>query len=494
MKKMTRALALLLVLIIPLSFICSCSNNTSQNHTSPSSSSNGEYDITLYNFKPEMQSFYREICEYYTSETGVKIRFIESDPTKTNIENIRSLMDSFDRPNIFTIQGLSELQELNKDNIVLNLNNAPGEKFKDFTSEIPDDLRLATDNYSNYGIPYNIEGYGYLADKQMLCDLFGLEDCSTFCSDLKASTYNEFKELVLSADRYITSGAVSTIVLNGNKYTFAPTKTDLSQNLKSVFSVAGADEWTYTDHMINIALCSLFDSQYDASKASQIDKLRDPLIKYAKALDLKTTYANIPRGNDFIADSNNYQSAIANFANGKSLFIKQGNWAYNDISKNNSESAKRLTIFPVKLPFESTDIGNKDMSVDKINSSIAIYVPMYYSINADSSELELKLSEDFLLWLNTSEYAKNKLIEDFNTIPSDINTYYHLDNNLNNEILSYKKSNNYISAPYLGAPYLWKENLGGKIKEEYLTKPDWSSDDYQSIADLAISEWNSLRK
>lgn len=496
MKSAIRFLSLILTVTMSFSLLCSCkkTEDNLENSSNSSSTSSKEYDISFYNYKPEAEEFFKDICSYYEGQTGVKVKFIQASKDKTNIENIRALVKSNEAPNIFTIQGLSELKELENDNIVLNFNKASKENFKEFINEIPDELRLSYDNYSNYGIPYDVEGYGYLVDKKMLVDLFELDDVSSILQDLKESSYDEFCSFCLAINDYIKDNVASSIVLNGNKYSLAQSKAGLSNNLDEVFSTAGLEPWTYTSHMLNIALCSQFESQKDLLNTSQIDSLKDIITKYAKSLDFETSYSTPSRGKNYPQSAKDYSNVIADFTNSKALFINQGNWAYNDIKANNEDLAKRTTIIPIKLPLEESDIRLEDSSLEDFNSSIPIYVPMYYSINSNSTELELKLAEEFLIWLNTAEYPKSKMIEDYNMIPSNISTYYQLNNNLNNDILSYKKSGHYLPAAYLGTPYSWNETLGNEIKENYFTKNLWSKEDYEAIADFAVSKWKELKK
>ena len=51
---------------------------------------------------------------------------------------------------------------------------------KKLAQAIPENLYLSSDGATNYGVPYNLEGYGYLVDKQMITDIFGEENTEAF--------------------------------------------------------------------------------------------------------------------------------------------------------------------------------------------------------------------------------------------------------------------------------------------------------------------------
>ena len=60
------------------------------------------------------------------------------------------------------------------------MSQATDPDFKKLAEAIPENLYLSTDGTTNYGVPYNLEGYGYLVDKQMITDIFGEENTEAF--------------------------------------------------------------------------------------------------------------------------------------------------------------------------------------------------------------------------------------------------------------------------------------------------------------------------
>ena len=125
-----------------------------------------------------------------------------------------------------------------------------------------------------------------------------------------------------------------------------------------------------------------------AATDEEVDSLKGAFVKYAQALDLKTSNAAgdkgaLKRGNEMInATTNGYDASVQKLADGKAIFLKQGNWVYTNVEKVNKEVAQRLTFLPVKLPVTADDIKVEGLTPEKMNSSIPVFVPMYYAVNA----------------------------------------------------------------------------------------------------------------
>ncbi|WP_068783491.1 ABC transporter substrate-binding protein [Paenibacillus phocaensis] len=457
-----------------------------------------DYDIYIYNGKSQNADALAELAKKYEEETGVKVKTFTLED---NPEELRAEMNLKTPPTIFTTY-TDTMAEWQQGGFLLDLNNAQSPEFKQLASEIPEDIRLTTDNQNNYGIPYGLEGYGYVVNTELIGDLFGDDVKDAVIEDLKVASYPEFEKAVLAFDNYIKNDKASEITLNGTKYTLKAEKSELAAQLTGVFAVAGSETWTYGDHMVNVALAAAFNNAVDARNATeqQLDSLKGPLEKYAQALDFKTSHAAgktgpIERGGEFINKTvNGYDQAVQLFADSKAIFLKQGNWVYANIQKVNPQIVDTLTFIPVKLPLEQSDVTAEGKSVEKLNSSISVFVPSYYSINATVSKEEQKKAEEFLLWMNTSEIGQEYIQNKFFFIPYNASEDTKLDNSLNNAILDYKKVSNTISNPYVGAPATWARTYVGQyIMENYLNHQGaWQETDYTQIAENAINGWKQL--
>lgn len=464
---------------------------------------NTGYDLYIFNGKGESAQALKDAAEAYSRETGKKVKTFSLGSGTSSLDTLRAEMNSKNMPTIFSIVNIQELKEWEEGGFVMDLTTAPDGAFKKLADEIPENMRLTSNGTNSFGIPYNVEGYGYIVDTRMVDALFGTDASKTFINDVKNATYAEFASMVSAVDGYIKNGTVSTVILNTVPYTFQSTKTDLSSKLTGVFAVAGSEKWTYGDHMVNVALNAVFDNPAEAATATdgQISALKGPLRAYARALDMKTSYAagrngKVSRGAEFINTTTaNYDSAVQIFAEGKALFIKQGNWVYTNIQKFNSEIVKTLEFIPVKLPLEDSDITSDVKTADKLNRSISVYVPNYYAINAKATDEQKQAAMDFLVWLNTTETGQKFVTEDMAFVPYNADhTNITTDNSLSNSIIRYMQEGDVISNPYGGAPVGWSgDTLGLQIMEKYLTKAQWTSDDYNAIADYGIAKWKEMK-
>lgn len=460
------------------------------------------YDLYIYNSKGENAAQFAEMAKAYEAETGLRVKTFSIGSGQDHMETLRAEMNSSTMPSIFSIQGVKELIEWYQGGFVVDFNTIEDQKFRTFADAIAPSLRLTNDGSNSFGVPYNVEGYGYIVDTQMVADLFGQAKVDSFIADVKAASYAEWEALVKALDAYIKRGTAASVTLNGNKYTLNATKTGLAKNLTGVFAVMGAEKWTYGDHFINVALNAAFGDPNAAANSTDADvaNLRGTLTAYVKALDLKTSYLagmNGPakRSQDFVSSANyGYDQTVQIFADHKAVFFKQGNWAYGNIANVNPEQATRLEFLPVKMPFQNADVTLANMTVKKLNSSIPVFVPNYYAINSMVGEEEQKRAMDFLVWLNTSETGKKYVVQEFNFIPYNADpATTQLPNSLGNSILDYINSGNIIAAPYHGAPATWSGDVVGlRLMEQYMTKAVWTEQDYKDIVDYAIKSWQDL--
>ncbi|MDR1388470.1 MAG: extracellular solute-binding protein [Treponema sp.] len=464
----------------------------------------GSYDLYVYNSKGENAQKFEAMCKAYTDQTGIRIKAFSIGSGQDHMETLRAEMNAKNKPVIFSIQGLKELVEWKEGGFVQDLSMVKDEAFASLVSGIAPSLRLGVGGSTNYGIPYNVEGYGYIADRDMLGALFGAENVDKLVAGITTASYDEWERLIRAIDAWIRSPRAARVTLSGASYAFLPAKEGPAANLTGVFAVMGAEKWTYGDHFINVALNAVFSSANDAFTAddNKIRSGRPAFVDYARALDLKTRYlagkdGPAVRSQDFVSSANfGYEQTVNIFAEGKAVFFKQGNWAYGNIADANAGMAERLVFLPVKMPLAPADIVRGDgMTVERLNSSIPVFVPNYYAVNALSSEKEKQMAYDFLVWLNTSDSGKKFIVEEFAFIPYNADpAVTTVPNSLGNSIISYLKDGRILGAPYHGAPASWSGDVVGLyLMENYLTKAVWTDADYQAIADYAVDQWIKLK-
>lgn len=467
-----------------------------QTATEGGQTSNRNYDLYIYNGKPQIADQLEELCAIYGEETGVRIKTLTLDEP----DALRTEMNSSNPPSILTTYP-DTMTEWQEGGFLLDFENAQTEELRALNETVPQDMRLSTNGTNSYGIPYSVEGYGLVVDTRMLGDLFGA-DGAQVAADLQMASYEEFEALVAAVDAYVDAPSAATVLLNGQSYQFQAQKTDLTQNLLGVFAVAGSETWTYGDHLVNAAICSVFNNSVDANLISRedTDRLTLPMQRYAQFLDLMTSYAvskdgAIARGGDFVSSTiNGYDQSVQNFAAGRALFLQQGNWAYNDLVNANADLADNMVFVPLKFPYQDGDITAEGKTVEQLNSSIPVFAPCYYSINTLVSLEEQKLAEEFLVWLNTSDTGRDYIENKFGFIPYDAAEGDSASNCLNASIMQYKGSGYFLSNPYTGAPPTWASKVvGNMMLEQYLChEGSWTQQDYENVAQEAVKGWKNL--
>ena len=245
-----------------------------------------DYDLYIYNTKSEIADSIQDLCKDYETETGVKVK-VYTCGTQETMETLRSEMNSKNYPTLYAINQ-AQFTEWNEGGFVLPSTSVKNEELKSIYDSIPESMQLADESGASCGIPYNVEGYGLIADTQMICDVFGLDSADAFVADYRSANYEEFTGMIKAIGDYINGKGGEKVTLSGNAYTTAKDKTATTENMNGVFAIAGAEKWTYANHYTNYALNAVFPN-YNATAAAtkeDVDKLEEPLVKMVQELDL----------------------------------------------------------------------------------------------------------------------------------------------------------------------------------------------------------------
>ncbi len=455
----------------------------------------GSLVLRVFNAKGENAVEFEQMCNDYSKETGIKVEAFSVGSGTTAIELLRAQMSSKTPPAIFSIRGLTELPEWKESGSVLDLSNVKHQAFAKLASEIPESMRLSSDGKESFGVPFNVEGYGYMVDSQMISDLFDNAQSVKIIKDLRTCSYNDFVSFVSAVDSYIKNPSAAKVTIKGNAYTFNAQKTGRAKNLTGVFAFAGSEKWTYGDHSVNVMLNLVLKSAGDANAitSAQIEQLRAPLQAYMKNIQFVTTYVggleeSGKRGRDLINSAKfGYDQSVQAFADGKVVFLQQGNWISVNIEKIDPNVGARSSFIPVKMPV-TNDMIKTGMTAEKFNSSIPIYVPNFYALNAKVSAEEQEAAMDFLLWMHKPENVQKYVINDFKAIPYNAVSSLEISDSFSKSIMTYLDEGNFISNPYMGVPKPWyRDDIAAKVMENFLIKADWSDKEINTFVDEAIA-------
>ncbi len=496
MKKWQK-LGLGLVTVTAVATLAGCGNASSKG------SGSGDDFLYVFNGKGEIADPLKKVVEEYGKEHNIKVKTYTLSVGTTNGNEVQTTeFNSKTPPTIFSSGTLTNWGPDSGD-YMQDINKVDNSKLKKLADEVPEAQRLTAKNGENFGIPYNIEGYGYQVDKNVLKDLFE-GDTDALVADLKAETnYESWQAFVKAVDAYIKNGTVSTVTVNGHPYTFASEKKGLAKELNGVFVESGAELWTYQNHWVSFPLNAVFKNVSEAYYAKKDEGIKDAkaaLKAEIKGLDFEYSYiagknGPVKRGPDFIdSATGSYDASLANFVAHKGLFLKQGNWIYPNLLKLDKSIINTMDLIPVKWPVQDGDIKVAGRDAKLFNTTIPAFVPNYFIINKQVSKKQQKIAADFIVWLYTSERGKKFLKDEAGFIMYNDLKDTTSPNKLNNAIASYVAAGPTLADTFDGTPGSFNDTIGDYLKKNYMTKETWTDKDYDNYVNKSVKTWVDFKE
>lgn len=487
-----KALAVILAGTMLLSLV-GCSNS--------SDSKSKKDELVVFNAKGENASEFEEMCKAFSEETGIATKAFSVGSGEDSDEVLRAQMNSDTPPAVYTLQALRALPEWKESGRVVDLKTIEDDEFKGIIDGIPETMRLNDGGSESYGIPYGIEGIGFIVDAQMISDLFGAESGEAVLEDLRNCPWEEFEAFCEAVDQYISTPTAAKVTLNGNEYSFQAEKTGRAASLTGVFAFAGAEKWVFADHLLNMPMGAVAKTPAEAQNVDTelIDEAKPAFMAYAEAIEFYTDHAaglngHAGRGADLVNSANfGYDQTVQMYADGNALFLQQGNWAYSNIAKVDEAVAERSSFIPLKMPFTDSMMLN-GRSAEQLNSSIIVTTGNYYAINAKVSEKQQEYAVEFLKWMMKPENVEKYIVGEFKFIPYNVTEDMELDNALSASIQSYMGEGNVINDTVVGTPKTWSgEKVGTALLEKYLRQEEWDDSTIESIGELCVDSWKELK-
>ncbi len=390
MRKITFAM---LTMIFVLSFAlagCGSTNNKPENTDKPAATKEGEKQeqvtIKLFQFKVEIaEQLSRMIKEYETLNPGVKIEVETVGGGADYGAALKAKFNSNDKPDIFNNGGFTDLdlwvehlEDLSDQPWVANLLDVAKEPM--------------TKDGKLYGQPLNLEGYGFIYNK----DLFEKAGIT--------STPKTLQELEEAAKKLEAAGI--TPFVNGY-----------------------GEWWVLGNHFVNLPFAHqaepdkfITDLNSGAAKITgnevfdQWVQLFDLTLKYGGKNPLQT----------------DYNTQVTDFATGKAAMTQQGNWTQVAISQTNQE---------INIGFLPMPINNDAAAMDKL----PVGVPNNWVVHKNSKVKEE--AKAFLNWMVSSDEGKRYITEEFKFIPAfdNINADEKVLGQLAADIIDYSKQGKTLS-------------------------------------------------
>lgn len=253
------------------------------------------------------------------------------------------------------------------------------------------DMMTAT-NGNIYGLPYNVEGYGLIYNKDM------------------------FEKAGVDASKIVTLTAL--------KDAFA--KLDAAKSTLGIekvlsFSIGDSAWWTAAIHNFNIPFAMQVDptgfiQALNEGKETLVGN--DRMLAYLDMLDTFFKYSY----DDLLTVS--YDDQVNNFALGKTAVLHQGNWTAGMLSELGADL--NIAFLPIPISDDAT-WGN---------DSIPVGVPNFWCVNSHSTPAEKEAAKLFLDYYASSEDGA-QLLADSNFIAAFKNVKNQPSDDLAASILDY---------------------------------------------------------
>ena len=359
MKSKKSATLLLSVLMVMSLVLAACGgNNNSKNESNDSTTKPDKVKtVTIFQFKTEIVEGLNELkVEFEKEYPNIKLDIQTVGGGADYAASLKTKFASGDAPDIFSNGGYNEMEMwLDK---LEDLSDQPW-----VNDLIPLAAEPMTKDGNVYGMPMNLEGYGYVYNK----DLFAQAGIT--------ETPKTYTELEAVAKTLQAAGITP-------------------------FANAYQEWWLMGNQGISVAFAQQPDTDafingLNDGSASMVGN--EKFDNFAKLMKLTVDYGN---KNPLTTD---YNTQVTLFANGEAAMMQEGNWAQTMIDGITPDM--NIGVLPMPL---SDDAEESD--------KLTIGVPANLVINKESDSKEE--AKTFLNWFVTSDMGKDYIVNKFKFIPA----------------------------------------------------------------------------
>lgn len=444
---MKRLISLILSLSLMLCLFAGCSRDKNNN-----SSTEKITTVRFLNFKPEIANVYDEIAKTYEEETGIKLD-VETAASGNYEQTLTAKMGTDEAPVLFQINGPKGYA--NWKNYCADLSDS-----KLYSHLTDKDLAVTVDG-KVYGIPYVVEGYGIIYNKEITDKYFALENKSNDIKSIEEiKSYDALKAVVEDMQK------------NADKL-----------GIKGVFassSMKTGEDWRWHTHLANIPVYYEFkENNVDLSS----DETSSIEFKYANNFkNIFDLYINNSVTDKKVLGSKIVDESMAEFALGQCAMVQNGNWAWGQIKnvKGNVVKAENVKYLPIYMGVDGEE-----------NQGLCIGTENFFAINSKATEEEQKAAEDFIYWLFTSETGKAFVKNDLEII-APFDTFNENDapeDPLAKEVISWmnKESINTIPWNFTVFPSAtFKSDFGSALLQYAQGTKSWND-----VKSVFVNRWKS---
>lgn len=428
---MKRFFLLFLSMLVVVGIIagCSSSKETTSDEKPKDDAKPADEEVTLnfFQFKVEIaDQLQAMINEFETEYPNIKVKLETVGGGADYGAALKAKFASGEKPDIFNNGGFKEL-ELWKEHLA-DLSNEPWAKNVLPIGKVP----MTDTDGKLYGMPVNLEGYGFIYNKELF-EQAGITEAPATISELKAAAEK----------------------LKGAKIT--------------PFSAGYGEWWVIGQHLLNIGFAqqedpvAFIDGLYEGTETFVGN---EQFLKFKEVLDTELNFGN---DNPLTTD---YNTQVTLFASGQTAMLQQGNWTENMIYEINPDIEMGFLPIPI--------------SDDVAANRLPVGVPNNWVLNKNSENLEeAKL---FLNWMVSSDTGKRYITEEFAFIPAFDNIEPTGLGALGQSILEYSTADKTI-------PWTWFRWPDGANMEFAATIQEYAAGkiDYETVLERFQLTWDNLK-
>lgn len=456
---MKKALSIFMAICLISTFFTACGKKETPMPTGQANQGNNQTTtagtVRFLNFKPEVAKVYEEISKAYKNETGNTL-IVETAASGNYEQTLTAKMGTKEAPTLFQINGPKGYA-----NWADYCADLSGTKLY---SHLTDKSLAVTHNGKVYGIPYVVEGYGIIYNKEITDKYFALNN--------RGTKYNSMDDI-----RSFT--ALKALVEDMQKHS-------KELGIKGVFaatSLKTGEDWRWQTHLANVPIYYEFaknkvDLTSDATKkiTFEYDK------QFKNIFDL---YLNNSTTDRKVLGSKIVDESMAEFALGQCAMVQNGNWAWSQISKvkGNKVKAENIKFLPIYMGFEGEE-----------KQGLCIGTENFFAINSKSSEAERKAAEDFIYWLFSSKTGKDFVINKLEMI-APFNTFSENEkpkDPLAQEVIKWMNKGDINTIPWNFTAFpgqTFKNDFGASLLQYAQGTRDW-----EQVKKLVVDTWERESK
>lgn len=408
--------------------------------------SDEEVEVNIFQFKVEIVDALENAIEQYKAVApNVTVNLQTVGGGDDYGAALRAQVQSGNEPTIFNVGGPQDVEDwMSK---LAPLNDAP------WADLVLDGVASGVTVDGNiYGLPYNIEGYG-LAYNKAIFEAAGVDASSI-------TTFDALENALATIQTKIDAGDLA----------------DQFPLLEAAVSYAAKETWVTGLHSSNMVFANEFSSSIETFNAPSIEfKNAEGFKAYLDLMAMYSAHADNTEGMIGVDYATQVDEGIAIE---RVAVIQQGNWIYGGVKNVDEVVAENLGFLPLPLKGVQED-------------SIAVGVPMYWSINKDTDEAQQKAAMDFLNWLYTSDAGKQIVVNEMFFIPP-LKGYDDVQpaDPLAKDILAYANAGKTMPWVFMGYPTDWGMGvLGDGIQKYYAGVSTWDD-----VLEEVKASWAESRK